>query len=273
MKKAILYLLLVVLLILPTINQPAQAAILKIQGAKTLCTPLLKNAKKMRKEGKLALVVKNNGGSEKGIKKVYFNKMDLACVVRYLTEKESRILVQEVLAFDYLVAVVKKDLPIQSLTKEQIFQIFSGQKKRWKELDSSFPDIPIEPIITRKKSGTIKNIIKFFLNKKTPFREDSRYVNTMTSAPKLLTDMKEMGGITILSQSFVIGYENQLKLLALDGVEPTPENVRSGTYPYRRPATLVYKKKNKHQPSIDRLIRYLRDPTIDFFKGKLLPNN
>ena len=253
-------------------HQEALSAVLKVRGAKTLCTPLLKGAVRIRKERGVGVIVINKGGSEGGIKKVYFNKADLACVVRYLTDKEKRSLIQETLAFDYLVAAVKKSLPIDNLTKAQIKHIFSGSKTRWRELDPTFPDLPIEPILTRKKSGTNKNIQKFFLGKDVPFRKDSLFVNTMTSVPKLLSEMKGNGGITLISQSMLSEYGSTLKTVSLDGIAPTNENVRSGIYPYGRPVALVYKKTSKRKTVISMLIRYLQDPKVNFFAGKLLPN-
>ncbi|MEO5330808.1 MAG: substrate-binding domain-containing protein [Magnetococcus sp. YQC-5] len=249
-----------------------QAAVLKVHGAKTLCTPLLEGAERIRKERGLGLMVNNQGGSEDGIKKVYFNKADLACVVRFLNEKEKRILMQETIAFDYLVAVVKKDLPIDNLSKEQIKQIFAGGKSKWHDLDVSFPDLPIEPILTRKKSGTNKNIQEFFLGKDTPFREDALFVNTMTSVPKLLSEMKGLGGISLMSKSLLAGYESTLKVIHLDTIAPTTDNVSSGVYPYGRPVTLVYKKNTKRLSVINMLIRYLQDPKVNFFSGELVLN-
>ncbi|HIJ85970.1 MAG: putative phosphate ABC transporter [Magnetococcales bacterium] len=251
----------------------ASADVLKISGAKTLCTPLMESADRIRTDRHIGLMVDNKGGSEGGIRGVYFNKVDLACVVRRLTEKEGRILHQETIAFDYLVAVTKKEFPVNNLTKEQVQSIYSGSRTRWRELDPAFPDLSIEPILTRKKSGTIENIRTFFLDEEIPLRNEFRYVNTMTSAPKLLVEMQEPGGIAIMSQSFILGYEDQLKILSLDGVLPTRENVLSAIYPYSRPVTLVYKEKNKRFLSIRRLIRYLRDPEVNFFQGTLLPNN
>lgn len=272
MKNPCFPLFLVSLMLLTLwVGTEAFADILKISGAKTLCTPLMESANRIRIDRHIGLMVDDKGGSEGGIRKVYFNKVDLACVVRRLTEKEGRILHQETIAFDYLVAVTKKGFPVDNLTKAQVQSIFSGSQTRWQALDPAFPNLSIEPILTRKKSGTTENIRKFFFDEEIPLRKDSRYVNTMTSAPKLLVDMQEPGGVAIMSQSFIQGYEDQLKILALDGISPTRENVLSGSYPYSRSVTLVYKKKNKRL-SIQRLIRYLRDPQVNFFNGKLLPN-
>ncbi|MBF0611502.1 MAG: hypothetical protein G8345_08195 [Magnetococcales bacterium] len=243
---------------------------ISIVGAKTLCSPLKEQAAALSQVVGSPLTVQDQGGSEEAIKQVYMGKADAACVVRNLTDQEKNAMEQKVVALDILIAVVKKELPIDAVTKENIKLAFSQDKKSWKELNPAFPDIPLEPVTTRKVTATEKNIQKLFLDG-GDFRPQTLEVDTMSSAPKLLQNRKELGAISIMSRSFFKGYEASLKILSIDGVLPSPATIQDGSYPYGRPVSLVYKKGSARQGDLDKLAAHVNGQVNEFFKGEMMP--
>ncbi|MGP6197207.1 phosphate ABC transporter substrate-binding protein PstS family protein [Priestia megaterium] len=125
--------------------------------------------------------------------------------------------------------VVNKDVKVESLTKEQIQKIFSGEIKNWKEVGGN--DEKINVINRPASSGTRATFEKTLMgdakvNDSVGTAQDSNGAveQSVNSTP---------GAVSYLAMSYLIGDKKEsLKMLNIDGVEPTTENIVSKKYPF-----------------------------------------
>lgn len=128
---------------------------------------------------------------------------------------------------DAVVFIVSDRVAIRSFTTRQLADIFSGRVTDWRELGQ-----PAGPILVvyRESTASSLQVIRHHLE---PFR-------TLVFAPdgmqmhrdfEVLNMLDGLGtGIGFAARSNLSSAATAIHATALDGVEPTPENVASGRY-------------------------------------------
>lgn len=161
------------------------------------------------------------------------------------------------IGWEAFVFFVHKDNPITSLTSEQIRKIYSGEITNWKEVGGN--DEEIVPFQRNEDSGSQSMMIRF-----------------MGDVPLVEPDKEEvvgfMGGIieevaTYKNKTSSMGYSFRyyiegivchpdIKMIAVDGVAPTAENIRNNTYPIIAPVYAVTYENNPN-PNVKLLIEWM----------------
>ena len=151
--------------------------------------------------------------------------------IAYAEENDTEF-VYTPIGYDAFVFFVHKDNPIDSLTSEQVRGIYSGAITNWSQVGGH--DEEIVAYQRNEGSGSQSRLIRFMGD--TPLME-----------PEMDTRISDMMGITtsvaqFRSSTASIGFSFRyymealvanpdLKLLAIDGIAPTKENIANGTYP------------------------------------------
>ncbi|MBQ8963307.1 MAG: WG repeat-containing protein [Clostridia bacterium] len=157
------------------------------------------------------------------------------------------------------VFIVNKDNPLDSITVDQIKGVYSGQITDWSQLGVQ----GIGPIVAyqRPKNSGSQTALKALMGD-TPLRE----------APKGVVAW-DMGDIldTVEYRNLpnAIGYSfrffctdmmgSEVKLLAVDGVEPTEANIRNGSYPITSTVYAIRLKGNDN-PNVVALLDWIKSP-------------
>jgi len=149
---------------------------------------------------------------------------------------------------------------VDSLTTEQIQKIYTKDILNWKQVGGNLHFIRAYQRI--KDSGSQTAFVNF-MDGKTP------------AVPPRKDKFDGMGGIIKEAASYrnhgnAIGYSflffvtemvqnNNIKLIAVDGVKPTRENVKNGTYPLSAEFFAVTRSDNKN-PNVDKFIKWILSP-------------
>ena len=170
------------------------------------------------------------------------NPADVVLAVRYYDDtlndarERGADLVITPIAKEGFVFVLHKDNPINSLTQEQIKDIFSGKVKNWQELGGL--DEEIVPVQRNWDSGSQTAIIDFMGDVPLTEMTDDDTIKLALSMGGMLETVWTTGSGAIgyniyswsLEQGMAFGMEN-LKLLAVDGIEPSIESLSKNSYP------------------------------------------
>jgi len=168
------------------------------------------------------------GGSGIGIKQVSSKIIDLANSGRKPTQKEieNGDLKLFRFAIDGIGIVVNPKLNIDSLTTKQLQDIFSGKITNFKEL--GLANAPIN-LYTRDESSATRKVFWKKALKKSPISNKARVVSSNAAMKTAIS--KDANGIGIIS----LGVANDsVKLLSINGVKPTVENINNGSYSVAR---------------------------------------
>ena len=155
---------------------------------------------------------------------------------------------------------VHKDNPIDNLTTEQIKAIYSGEITNWKGLGGS--NEPISAYQRNEGSGSQSMLIRFMDG--TPIMEpDTEKINDfMSGIIEQVADYRNKDGAIGFSFRYYmegIIKNPDVKLLSVDGVAPTVENIQSGAYPITASLYAVTWKGNDNQ-NVERLLTWSLSP-------------
>lgn len=128
---------------------------------------------------------------------------------------------------DAVVFIVGDRVAIQSFTTRQLADIFSGRVTDWRELGQ--PAGPIR-VVYRESTASSLQVIRHHLE---PFRTlvFASAGMQMHRDFEVLNMLERLGtGIGFAARSNLPTAKTAIHATALDGVEPTPENVASGRY-------------------------------------------
>lgn len=185
------------------------------------------------------------GGSGTGIAALINGTVDIANASRSIKPEEIELIrtnnvepIEFVVARDAIAVIINPDNPIETLTLQQISDIFSGKYNNWLELGGE--DRPIVRLSRETNSGTHV----YFLEEVLRLGESDN--DTLFSADTLLLPSSE--GITaeVRDNPNAIGYDGlgyvtpEVKVVAVStaaGMEfviPSAETVNNGTYPIAR---------------------------------------
>ncbi len=173
------------------------------------------------------------GGSGVGIASLIDGTCDIADASRPIKDKEVKKakendidVYENVVALDGIAVIVHPSNPVDELSKAQIKKIYTGKISNWKEVGGKKMKITI--ISRDSASGTFETFNELALDKEK-VRPDA-----------LLQASNQAVAQTVSRTPGAIGYvglgylSSSVKGIALDGVEPTKENVVNGSYQFAR---------------------------------------
>jgi len=168
------------------------------------------------------------GGSGAGIKAAQEASADIGAASRALKAEEEGTVVATAIAYDGIAVVVHPSNPVSEITMEQIKQVFAGEITNWSELGGA--DAPITIYNREEGSGTRGAFTEIVLGEETPIT-DKAIIQNSNGAMRTAA-AGDPNGIAYIS----FGYLNdEVKPLKVDGVEPTVDNVKNGSYKISRP--------------------------------------
>lgn len=138
------------------------------------------------------------------------------------------------------VVVSNENTFVEALSFAQLAAIFSGQARRWRDLDAAYPDEPITVFSPGVDSGTFDYFVEAVLN------GDEALIPALPGVVLSEDDTELLRGIE--EDPFAVGYfgyayylsdEERLRALPIDGgsgaILPGEATVTDGTYPLARP--------------------------------------
>ena len=155
---------------------------------------------------------------------------------------------------------VHKDNPATNLTQEQIRAVYSGRVTTWRELGVPL-DAPLRPYQRNKNSGSQTRFERFMGD--TPIMEPKTEQRSgdMGGIIERVADYRNSPGALGFSFRFYVTElikNPDIKLLAVDGVEPTKGNIQSGAYPLVTEAYAITARPREGDTA--KMIDFLRSP-------------
>ena len=170
-------------------------------------------------------------GSSAGIEALTAGTVQIGNASRNLKDSEKEAgAVENVVAIDGIAVVVDKDNTVESLTKDQLIGIYKGEIKNWSEIGGN--DAAIVVIGREAASGT-RGAFEELLE----IEEACAYANELDSTGAVMAKVSSTpGAIGYVSLDVV---DDTVNAVSLEGVEPTVENIKAGTYFLSRPFVMA----------------------------------
>ncbi len=208
-------------------EEPKLSGTLNLSGSTTVL-PLAQEAADMFMDENPDVTVNvQGGGSSVGISNVAEGVVDIGNASRGLKDEEKNLgLMDHEIALDVITVIVHPDAPVDDLSADQVYNIFTGKVTNWKDVGG--PDQAINVVVRDEASGTREIFDEKALNKEAPM------------AGAIETNSNGIMRQTVSSTPFSIGYislgylDSSVKATKYGGVEASAETAVDKTYPLSR---------------------------------------
>ncbi|BCB96194.1 phosphate ABC transporter substrate-binding protein [Dissulfurispira thermophila] len=232
-------------------------ATLKISGSSTIQS-LAEDVANLYKQRYGQPIDVQGGGTDAGIRNTIKGISDIGMVSRALKRNEKSKLHYTTIGFDAVAIIVNVRNPLKEINRTTLITIYNGTIKNWKEITSW--DQPIT-IISKQTGRSTLEVFEEYTGLKHHLHgrgingnisKDVYEAGSNIEAATLVGGMPgAIGYVSAGTAMLLIEKGMPIKILALDGIAATRDNVINGTYPVRRELNLVYRKYDK------RIINYL----------------
>ncbi|PHJ14402.1 phosphate ABC transporter substrate-binding protein [Fervidobacterium sp. SC_NGM5_G05] len=182
-------------------------------------------------------VTLEGAGSSTGIAALFNNTTDIANSSRWLKDSEVQNMFNQkkwlapiLVAWDGIAIVVHKDIQMKNITIQQLKDIYTGKITRWNQID---PNLPARDIVAFSRN-TASGTFEVFKEKVLGDEKMSPRVRMLESS---MAELETVAKTPFSIAYFGVGYvdPNQVKVLTVNGISPSKQNILAGKYPLSRP--------------------------------------
>lgn len=170
-------------------------------------------------------------GSGAGLEAVIGGSVDIGNSSRALKDEEKEAgAVENIVAIDGIAVVVDPDNAVSNLTKDQLIAIYTGSVTNWSELGGA--DEPIVVVGREAGSGT-RGAFEELLG----VEDACAYANELDSTGAVIAKVASTPGA--IGYASLDAVDDTVIAVALEGVEPTVDNIKAGNYFLSRPFVMA----------------------------------
>ena len=175
----------------------------------------------------------NPTGSGTGIQAVSEGRCDIGLSSRALkAEEKDSGLIETILAYDGIAVIVNPENPVSDLTLAQIADIYTGKITNWSEIGGA--DAEIVLIGREAGSGTRSGFEEI-----VEVKDACQYRQELSSTGDVITTVAQNPGA--IGYASLASVKDTVKAVQVEGVTPSEDTVKDGSYAIQRPFVLVTK--------------------------------
>ncbi len=176
------------------------------------------------------------GGSSRGINDVRASLIDIGMASRSLKQSESELFSFSI-ALDGISIILNKANPVTSLDKQQIIDIYRGKIVNWQAVGGQ--DATIVVINKAEGRSTLELFLHYFGLQNTEIKPHVIIGDNQQGIKTVAGNPHAIAYVSVGSAEYEADHQVPIKLLPLEGIMATVENVRNRTFPLSRPLNLV----------------------------------
>lgn len=161
------------------------------------------------------------------------------------------------IGIEAFVFFVHKDNPVENLTTEQIQGIYSGEITNWKQVGGKNEKIAA---FQRNEGSGSQSMLERFMGDIPIMEAPTELVNDLMSGiiEEVSNYKSKSNSIGFSFRFYVEGIirNPDIKMLSVDGIAPTAENIKNGSYPIVTPIYAVTYEENTKE-NVDRLVEWI----------------
>ena len=209
---------------------------LVLTGSSTVAPLAAEIAKRFELLHSYVRVDVQTGGSSRGVSDARAGLADIGMASRALKDDEKDLL-KFTVALDGIGVILNKANPVESLNKQQIIDIYTGKIVNWKDVGGN--DAPITVVNKAEGRSTLELFLYYFGLKNTDVKPQVIIGDNQQGIKTVVGNPDAIGYVSVGTAEYEAGQGAPIKLLPLEGIAASVENVRNRSFPLSRPLNLV----------------------------------
>ncbi|MBW4485264.1 MAG: PstS family phosphate ABC transporter substrate-binding protein [Tildeniella torsiva UHER 1998/13D] len=264
-----------VVLGISTPSAVSQNSIIQIDGSSTVYPISEAMAEEFMSANSGTQVTVGVSGTGGGFSKFCADELDITGASRPIKASEIEACaaagieyIEVPVATDALTVVVNPENDwADDMTVEQLQMLWSpdaeGTITRWNQIDPSWPNEPIDLYGPGTDSGTFDYFTETIVGEAGSSRTD--YTASEDDNILVIGVSRDAGALGYFGLAYYLENQDTLKAVAINGVEPTPENVENGTYtPLSRPIFVYVKKSSlESRPEVRAFVEFMLENSTE----------
>lgn len=237
---------------------------LTLTGSSTIAPLVLEIGKRFEQQNPGVRVDVQTGGSSRGINDARLGLADIGMVSRALRAKEAD-LTAHTIATDGVCMILHRNNNVDTLSDEQIRDIYTGRIRNWRELGGA--DLQITVVNKAEGRSTLELFLAYFGLKNSQIRASVVIGDNQQGIKTVVGNPGAIGYVSIGTAEFEERHGSPIKRLRMNDIDASTAQVRAGSFPLSRPLNLV----TKGEPSAlaMRFIRFAHGANVDdLIKGQ-----
>ncbi|HUJ09981.1 MAG TPA: substrate-binding domain-containing protein [Verrucomicrobiae bacterium] len=197
-------------------------------------------------------------------------RCDLNLTARAMSADETRLaedkgvkIELQPIARDALVFIVNQNNTVRSLTRQQIQGIYTEEIQKWDEVGGDAR--PIRALWRDRNSGSRELFDALVTKDQRPIPEPKdkwvgMFSNSMSGPFNRVTQDPQSLGYSVYYYEHYMALSPYTRMVAIEGVEPTPETIASGKYPYVTEVYAAYRTDESSKSPAMKLLAWLVSP-------------
>jgi phosphate transport system substrate-binding protein len=199
----------------------------------------------------------SESGSHAAFKLVVSNTIDIGFVSRALTDAELEQVTGVPIGFSGTAVLVNAANSVTNLSKEQLRQIYSGEVMNWSQLGGF--DQLIRPFVAQRNAATRQTLEAFLFPGAIPTY--GKNVQEQMEAEVMFTAVNSFrGAIGVAPTGSRTASDTRVRVIRIDGVAPTQENITRSVYEMVRPLAVIYSNTVQLRPGIRAFVEFVKSP-------------
>ena len=216
---------------------PSSDQKLTLTGSSTVAPLIGEIAKRYEAENPGVRIDVQTGGSSRGLADASQGLADIGMISRGLKDGEESEFQGFVIAKDGIGLIVHADNPVQTISDQQVVDIYKGQVDAWQAVGGN--EAPITVVNKAEGRSTLELFLKYFGLENSQVQADVIIGDNQQGIKTIAGNPDALGYVSIGAAEYDITQGSPIKLLPVDGVAATTEAVQDGSFPLSRPLTLV----------------------------------
>lgn len=214
----------------------AAQARLVLTGSSTVAPLALELAKRFEKLNPGVRIDVQAGGSSRGVADARSGTADIGMASRELNPDE-RDMIAHKIATDGVCMIVHRANAIAALTDRQVIDIYTGKVGVWNEVGGTGGRITV--VNKAEGHSTLELFLHHFSLKNSAIKahvvigDNEQGIKTVAGNPGAI------GYVSVGTAEFDAAHGTPIKLLPMDGVAASVDNVANGSFKFSRPLNLI----------------------------------
>jgi len=231
---------------------------LVLTGSSTVAPLALEIGKRFEKLNPGVRVDVQTGGSTRGVNDARAGLADIGMASRVLKPEESDLTSYRI-AMDGIGIILHKNNPLRELSDAQVKAIYTGKITNWRQFGGE--DRKITVVNKAEGRSTLELFLHHFQLKNPEIRAHVIIGDNQQGIKTVAGNAGAIGYVSIGTAEYEAAYGTPIRLLAMNGVAATVDNVRTGRFPLSRPLNLVTK--GKPSPLAEKFIKFAQSKVVD----------